>query len=110
MIYEKKNDYPMAFLWLKLGDVVRGGRSSPPQGGRFRRHPPKNIKKMQILNKKAQNNNFWNIFSVFDKFQPSPLIFWGVTSVTSFVPTRNDVTPKKRRHPLKFFFKIFFLT
>ena len=40
---------------------------------------------MQILNKKAQNNNFWNIFSVFDKFQPSPLIFLGVTSVTSFV-------------------------
>ena len=85
MIYEKKNDYPMAFYgwsWVTsfvVDDLV------PHQGGRFRRHPPKNIKKMQILNKKAQNNNFWNIFSVFDKFQPSPLIFLGVTSVTSFV-------------------------
>ena len=40
---------------------------------------------MQILSKKAKNNNFWTIFSVFDKFQPSPLIFWGLTSVTLFV-------------------------
>ena len=65
---------------------ARFWRHLPPPGGeKFRRHPPKNIKKMQILSKKAKNNNFWTIFSVFDKFQPSPPIFWGVTSVTSFV-------------------------
>ena len=45
---------------------------------------------MQILNKKAQNNNFGTIFSDFDKFQPFPLIFWGVTSVGDVVHARRS--------------------
>ena len=53
---------------------------------------------MHKLSKKAKNNNFWTIFSVFDKFQPSPLIFWGVTSVTSFVV--DDPPPPHQQETL----------